>query len=73
VSFNFADVYWMSFFTTEGTLDVVVDSPAVFRRLYTPRDGFMPQTAAAPFPSGDISFPHGIAPIGDQFFARSAP
>lgn len=68
----FADVYWMKLFTTEGTLEVVVDSPAVFMRLYTPRDGFMPQTAAARFPSGDISFLQGIAPIGDKFLAAAA-
>lgn len=58
--------------TAEGTMDDVVDTPGVFLRLYTPRDGVSPRTAAMRFPGKDIFFLHGIAPIGDKFLEPSA-
>jgi hypothetical protein len=44
-----------------------MDSPGLFLRLYTPANGPSPQTAAMTFPPRDISFLHGIAPIGNKF------
>jgi hypothetical protein len=67
----FADIYAARFFTTEGTFDVVMDTPDLFLRLYTPQNGPSPQTAAMTFPAHDISFLHGISAIGDKFLAPS--
>jgi hypothetical protein len=65
----FADVAWARLRTAQGPIEVVVDSPGLFLRLYTPRNGPSPQHAAMSFPARDISFLHGIAPIGDKFLA----
>ncbi len=62
----------MRLFTVEGTLEVVADSPGTFLRLFTPRNGVAPQSAAMRFPAQDISFLQGIAPIGDKFLAPEA-
>jgi len=45
----------------------VAQQENLFLRLFTPRNGRDPRTAAAAFPSGDISFLDGIAPIGNKF------
>lgn len=57
----FADVYWARLSTSEGRIDVVLDNPGLYLRLFSV--GEAPVQAA--FPPGDISFLHGIAPIGD--------
>ena len=67
----FADVYWARLKTTEGDISFVLDSPDMFLRLYTPRDGVDPQTASAAFPEQDISFLHGISAIGDKFLTAA--
>jgi hypothetical protein len=63
----FADVYWARLATTEGRIDVVIDDPGTYLRLF--------DVGAAPvepaFPPGGISFLRGIAPIGDARFAPS--
>jgi hypothetical protein len=63
----FADVSFARFHTVAGSVDVVMDSPGLFLRLYTPANGPNPQTAAMTFPPRDISIMHGISPIGDKF------
>jgi hypothetical protein len=68
----FADVRWARLHTTEGPITFVLDTDDIFMRLYTPANGASPQTAVAVFPAHDISFLHGIAPIGDKFLAPSA-
>lgn len=40
-------------------------------RLFTPTNGSSPQSAAMNFPAHDISFLHGIAPIGDKFLSAA--
>jgi hypothetical protein len=67
----FADTYFARFQTTEGSFEVVMDSPDLFLRLYTPENGVNPQTAAMSFPGRDISFLHGIPAIGDKFLPPS--
>lgn len=71
----FADVAWARLTTSEGPIDVVMDSPGIFLRLFRPANGSSPQTAVAAFPSHDISFLHGIAPMGEKFLppARLGP
>jgi hypothetical protein len=68
----FADVRWARLRTNEGPILFVADTDDLFLRLYTPAKGVSPQTAAMTFPARDISFLHGIAPIGDKFQAASA-
>lgn len=63
----FANLYWAVLDTQEGDVTVVTDTDDLFLRLYTPQDGINPGGATAPFPAGDISFLHGIAPIGTKF------
>jgi hypothetical protein len=57
----FADVYWARLSTSEGRIDVVIDDPGTYLRLFSV--GTAPVQAA--FPPGDISILRGIAPIGD--------
>jgi len=65
----FADMYWARLATTIGSIELVMDSPGLFLRLFTPSNGASPQTATAAFPAHDISILHGIAAIGDKFLA----
>ncbi|MBN1130133.1 MAG: hypothetical protein JXA71_14170 [Chitinispirillaceae bacterium] len=67
----FADVYWARLLTDEVTIHVVMDSRGMFLRLFTPKDGVDPQTSAMVFPGKNISFLHGIPPIGTKFLAAS--
>ena len=67
----FADLYWSRIRTSAGPIVVVSGTPDLFLRLYRARDGTGPQMSAMVFPSGDISFLHGIAAIGDKFLAAS--
>lgn len=67
----FADVYWARLLTDEGTIHFIIDSPDMFLRLFTPKDGASPQTTAMVFPGKGISFLHGIPPIGTKFLAAS--
>lgn len=62
-----ASTYWAQLQTTEGPITMVTPDENLFLRLYTPRNGPDPRTTVAPFPSGDISFLDGIAPIGNKF------
>jgi hypothetical protein len=68
----FADLHFVRLGTTEGPIDVVVGSPGLFLRLFTPKNGPSPMSAAMSFPAHDLSFLHGIAPIGDKFLAPAA-
>jgi hypothetical protein len=68
----FADLHFVRLATTAGPIDVVAGSPGLFLRLFTPRNGVNPMAAAMSFPAHDISFLHGIAPIGDKFLAPAA-
>lgn len=68
----FADLHFVRLATSEGPIDVVAGSRGLFLRLFTPKNGPSPRTAAMTFPAHDISFLHGIAPIGDKFLAPAA-
>jgi beta-galactosidase/beta-glucuronidase len=65
----FAEVAWARLTTTEGPIDIMMDSPGMFLRLFTPTNGSNAQAAVMTFPAHEISFLQGIAPIGDKFLA----
>jgi len=67
----YSDLYWARLRTSEGAILFVIDTPDVFLRLYTPANGPSPQTATAVYPTGDVSFLHGISPMGNKFSAAS--
>lgn len=67
-----ANLYWAVLQNEEQDFVVATETDDLYLRLYTPR--FPPDAglATAAFPSGDISFLHGIAAIGSKFQAASA-
>ncbi|MEO8181023.1 MAG: glycoside hydrolase family 2, partial [Deltaproteobacteria bacterium] len=67
----FDDVYWARLATNAGSIEIVMDSPGLFLRLFTPTNGPNPQLAAAAFPAHDLSILHAIPPIGDKFLAAA--
>jgi hypothetical protein len=62
-----ADFYWAVLETKELPITVVTDTEDLFLRVLTPRNGVDPTFTAVEFPEGDLSFLHGIAPIGTKF------
>jgi hypothetical protein len=62
-----ADLYWAVLSTRELPITVVTDTEDLYLRVLTPRYGVDPQFTAVAFPEGDLSFLHGIAPIGTKF------
>ncbi|MEI6950037.1 glycoside hydrolase family 2 TIM barrel-domain containing protein [Paraflavisolibacter sp. H34] len=62
-----ANMYWAQLQTTGQPLTFVTDQEDLFLRLFTPHLEFDPWHNIDPtFPSGDISFMQGIAPIGTK-------
>lgn len=62
----FADFYWMKLITAGQPFTVVCGNEDIFLRLFTPKFSATPFNTASPFPAGDISFMHGISPIGTK-------
>ena len=62
----YADLYWMKLNTTAQPLTVVCADEDVFLRLFTPKFSVTPFNTAPAFPDGDLSFMHGISPIGTK-------
>ena len=62
-----ADLYWVVLQTKELPITVVTDTEDLFLRVLTPRYGENPTFTAVPFPEGELSFLHAIAPIGTKF------
>ncbi|WP_187262114.1 glycoside hydrolase family 2 protein [Pontibacter beigongshangensis] len=62
-----SNMYWMKLLTSSQPFTVVTDQEDIFLRLFTPAlpEGKTYNTAPA-FPKGDISFMHGITPIGTK-------
>ena len=48
---------------------MLTETPDVFLRVGTPNFGVEPKKAIAAFPEGNLSFLHGISPIGNKFTA----
>lgn len=62
----YSNLYWMKLQTTGQPVTIVCNSRDVFMRLFTPANPKSVYNTAPAFPSGDISFMHGITPIGTK-------
>ena len=62
-----AGMYWAVLDTTEGPITMLTPDQDLFLRVFTPSNGPDPKYATAPFPPGNLSFLHGIPPIGTKF------
>jgi hypothetical protein len=59
-------LYWVKIMTSEQPFMIVCCNEDIFLRIFTPETPKKPYNTAPPFPSGDISFMHGIPPIGTK-------
>jgi hypothetical protein len=70
------DWYWARLETSGAPLMIVSATKDLVLRLFTPSQPqgaeFDPRTTRVDFPDGDISFLHGIAPIGTKFDAATS-
>jgi hypothetical protein len=62
----YSNLYWMKLNTTTQPLTIVCNNEDIFLRLFTPRFSVTPFNTAPVFPPGDLSFLHGITPIGTK-------
>jgi hypothetical protein len=62
----YSNLYWMKLKTTGQPITIVCNSQDVYMRLFTPANPKNAYNTAPAFPSGDISFMHGIPPIGTK-------
>ncbi|WP_245843473.1 glycoside hydrolase family 2 protein [Niastella vici] len=62
----YSNFYWMKLNTTGQLLTVVCNNEDIFLRLFTPKFSVTPFNTAPVFPTGDLSFMHGISPIGTK-------
>ena len=66
-----SNVYWATLETREAAVTIVTATNDLFLRVLTPREptaaGSEPRSAHVVFPPGDLSFLHGIIPIGTKF------
>ncbi len=66
------DLYWATLHSEQGGLTMVSDTTDLYLGLFTPAEGPEPRTTHVDFPQGDLSFLHGITPIGTKFQAARA-
>jgi hypothetical protein len=62
----YSNLYWVKFATTEQPFTILTENEDIFLRLFTPQWPKEKFNIAPIFPSGDISFMHGITPIGTK-------
>jgi hypothetical protein len=62
----YSNLYWMKLQTTGQPVTIVCNSRDVFMRLFTPANPKNVYNTAPAFPAGDVSFMHGITPIGTK-------
>jgi hypothetical protein len=71
-----ANLYWAKLQTKEGPITMVADGEDLFLRVFTPAqpegEKLNPHFTRVEFPRGDISFLHGIAPVGTKFHPAEA-
>lgn len=62
--------YWVTVRSEEQDFDIVTPTEGIFLRIFTPASptGLNAPRIAPPFPKGDISFLHGINPIGTKIW-----
>ncbi len=63
----YANLSWLELQTQEVPIYVLTETDDLFFRVFTPGTGVDPRYTKVDFPGGDISFLHGIAPIGTKF------
>jgi hypothetical protein len=65
----YKDFKWVVIQNTESPFTIYTETENLFLRLYTPQKprGAGNDYTSPPFPAGDISFLHGITPIGTKF------
>ena len=61
-----ADFYWAEFLTKEQNFTVATASEDIYLRIFTPEFPEVSYNTAPVFPDGDISFMHGIPPMGTK-------
>ncbi|EDY83400.1 Glycosyl hydrolases family 2, immunoglobulin-like beta-sandwich domain [Verrucomicrobiia bacterium DG1235] len=61
------DVYAAKLQSEVSPLSIVIASPDINLRLFTPTESAEPRDTHVEFPEGDLSFLHGIAAIGTKF------
>jgi hypothetical protein len=59
-------MYWLKVLSSEQSFTVLCPDEDLFFRMYTPGTPEDPYNTAPKFPSGDISFMHGITPMGTK-------
>lgn len=62
----YSNLYWLRLQTTAQPFTIICASEDIFLRLYTPAPHATPFNTDPAFPNGDISFMHGITPIGTK-------
>jgi hypothetical protein len=67
-----ANVHWATLETSTLPMTMVFATDDIFLRVLTPDEAEDPRTTHVDFPPGDLSFLHGIAPIGTKFHPASA-
>jgi Glycosyl hydrolases family 2, TIM barrel domain/Glycosyl hydrolases family 2, sugar binding domain/Glycosyl hydrolases family 2/Beta galactosidase small chain len=67
-----ADLYWATLSTTEGPITIVSETEGIFLRVLTPTFPSDARYTAVPFPEGDVSILHAIAPMGTKFQPAAA-
>ncbi|MGV8094968.1 MAG: glycoside hydrolase family 2 TIM barrel-domain containing protein [Mangrovibacterium sp.] len=62
--------YWVTIQSKEQDFDIITASKNIFLRMFTPASpkGLHAERIAPRFPAGDISFMHGINPIGTKIW-----
>ncbi|WP_221030573.1 glycoside hydrolase family 2 TIM barrel-domain containing protein [Actomonas aquatica] len=66
------DLYWATLHSERGGLTMVSATTDLYLGLFTPAEGPDPRTSHVEFPDGDLSFLHGITPIGTKFQTAAA-
>ncbi len=67
----YADFKWAEFNTEDGMITLATDTPDLFLRVYSQKDGNDPRHTAMKWPKGDISLMHAIPAIGTKFMEAS--
>ena len=64
------DFYWVTIQSKEQDFNIITATEGIFLRMFTPASpaGLVAPRIAPPFPKGDISFMHGIMPIGTKIW-----
>jgi hypothetical protein len=61
-----SNLYWAKFLTTSGSFTVATETEDIFLHLFTPQPPKETFNVSPEFPKGNISFLHGITPIGTK-------